>query len=164
MAISLPKVNEVIEVPLRMDDALDMTDKEYDAYLEKLDSSLLKFHEGQQPTLFKLRKVLPYRLSQKVEDMKMDIEYGKQKGDDAKMKPRMSWIAEEVRCALVGVVNPPGLAEDQCIEFKQDGDGGASKEFIAQLKALGVIMDLYNARNSISKPNADKKKSTPSSN
>lgn len=158
MAIELPKIDEYVEVPLRMDSALNMTDEEYDLYLENLDDSLLKFNDGEIPTIFKMRKVLPYRLSQKVDDMKMKMEYATRKGGEAKVSPRMAWLAEEVRCSLVDVVNPPNVPLDKHIKFKQDGDGGADQGFMAQLVALGVVMDLYTARNSNKKKLADKKK------
>ena len=157
MPIELPKVNDFIDVPLRVDSALNMTREEYDAYLETLDASVLKFKDGEIPTYFRLRKVLPYRLSQKVEDMKMRMEYGA-KGEEARVSPRMAWITEEVRCSLIAVINPPGLPADQCIEFKQDGESGALPEFMSQIVALGVVMDLYNARHAVKRSTPDKKK------
>lgn len=155
MAIKLPSVSESIDVPLRVDDALAMTDEQYDKYLETLDNNLLQFQDGQIPTFFKLRKVLPLRLAEVVENKKVSID------KSGEVKANMAYVLEEVRVALVGIENPPGLPEDQKIEFKRDGDGGASTELVAQLNALGVVMDLWKARQTLSgakKQDIDKKK------
>jgi hypothetical protein len=138
---------QYIEVPLRADDALDMTSDEFSAYLESLDPELLKVKPGKFPILFKMRKTLPYHLYLKLENMKMDM-VKKKEGDTItnEMVPKMAWIAEEVRFSLVDIINPPNAAEDERVEFKRDSDGICSPEIMSELIARGAYMDLWSAR------------------
>lgn len=152
MAISLPNRLDTIEVILRIDDALDVEDSDYDAYLETLDKSLLKFHEGKEPTLFVMRKVQPFGLSKKVQNEQAEFRGGE-------VHVNLGFIMEDVRCSLVDIKNPPSVPEGQRIIFKKEKDGGASEELMELLNAVGAVNDLYRARNGqIKKANEATKK------
>jgi hypothetical protein len=142
------KTTEFIEVPLRVDSALDMTKEEYEAFLKSgCDRELLKLHPGQTPIFFKLRKTLPYYLKLRVEDMKMEVVKRKQ-GDQVtnELVPRMSFLCEEVRFSIVDIINPPELPEDHRFEFKRDSDGLCADEIMAKLMEQELHMDLWTAR------------------
>lgn len=147
MPIILPKVSDYVDVPLRCDDALDMTDEQYNHFLDTLDPNVLVYKQGVLPTFFRMRKMISYGHSQKIEDMKIGME--RRKDGDAvtnEVIPRIAWAFEEVRLSLTDVINPPNVPEDQQIVFKRDADGGASTELMAALKALGVDNDLCRVR------------------
>lgn len=140
MAFKVTNITEgTIEVILRQDEALaaDLTDKEFEAYFDTLDESKLRLKEGKQPTRFVLRKVLGYKVSQKLKNQSVSIQ-GK------KTKVSASFLAEEVRLALCGIKNPPG--ETGCLEYKAAGDGGATDLVIAVLEAGGAVDQLFAAR------------------
>ncbi len=154
MAVKLPSFNEHIDVALRIDDALDMTHEEYDEYLKDPCSDKLKLKPGMTPTLFRMRKVLPYRLTNKVEAAKLS-------GHGQDVRASLGFVLEEFRCSLIDVINPPDVPEDQRIVYKAHGDGGASEELVTQLKAIGAVEDLYQARENVldrRKTELDKKK------
>lgn len=140
MAIRLPSRDETIEVISRVDSAINANAEQYEQYLKTLDETFLPKVEGEEPTRFVLRKILPFKLSQKVKNQQLSIK-------DGEAQFQFASITEEVRCALIGIKNPPGLPEDQHIEFTKAGDGGASESLIESLDAAGIIMDLYAARN-----------------
>lgn len=151
MGIPQVGIKEFIDVPIRIDTALDMSDEEYDAFIKAgCDKSLLKLHDGQSPILFRLRKVMPYRFALKIDNMKMDM-VKKKEGDKvtSEMVPKMSWIAEEVRFALVDIINPPGTHEDEQLEFKRDSDGVCSDEIMSVLMSTNSHMDLWQARQAL---------------
>ena len=164
MGIPQIGVKEFLEVPVRIDTALDMTDKEYDEYLKTCDKSLLKFKDGQTPIYFKLRKILPYKLVARIENDKMDMVKRKD-GDKitSEMVPKMAWILEEVRFSIVDILNPPDCPADETLAFKVDSDGLCAPEILAGLVATNSHMDLWSARQSLLK-SLDKKKSKLSSN
>jgi hypothetical protein len=153
MGIKLSQISDgTIEVIARIDDAIIYDEDKYSKYLETLDESHLSFAEGKQPTKFLMRKVLPYKLSQKVQNKQLSFE-GK--------TPQFSltFMAEEVRCSLIGIKNPDNLPEDEKIKFeKSKDDDGASDDMIAKLISCGIAQDLYLARQSF-KTNNDLKKS-----
>lgn len=140
MAIKLPSRDETIEVISRVDSAIHADPEQYDQYLKTLDESFLQKVDGEEPTRFVLRKILPFKLSQKVKNQQLAIK-------DGEAQFQFASITEEVRCALVGIKNPAGLPPEQQIEFKKAGDGGASEELVEALDAAGIVMDLYTARN-----------------
>jgi hypothetical protein len=141
MALVLPSLTETIEVIARIDSAIaPTTDDDYDAYVKTGDESRLTFADGEAPTRFVMRKVLPYSLSQKVQSEMVKVSGG------GEVNVSMTFMAEEVRCALIDVKNPATLPVDQHIKFSRDGDGGASKELMAQLVGAGVAMNLFTAR------------------
>lgn len=147
MALKLPSRNETYKVVLRLDSAIGCGDEDYERYLETLDESILQLKE--EPTRFVMRKVLPYRLASGVQDKQFSFKKGE-------VEVRSSFMLEEVRCSIVGIENPPHLAPEDRLEFKADGDGGASEELMAALGASGLIMDLYKTRQTVNpKPNQE---------
>jgi hypothetical protein len=138
MALKLSHISaDTIKVICRMDSALAGTGEDYQAYLDGgLDESKLVFVEGDEPTRFVLRTVLPYGLAQRVKNEQTAFK-------DGQMTLQMAFINEEVRCALVDIVNPPTLAPDQWIKFERDSDGGASKKLMELLIAADVAQDLF---------------------
>lgn len=145
MSLKLPSRTDTIKVIVKADSALKWSDsaEENDelwaSYLKSNDESLLTFEEGMQPTRFVLRNVLNYDQLQKVKNEQMTMR-------DGKMEIRMSFITEEVRQALVDIENPELTPLSDRIIFKREGDGGASKDLMAGLDAIGAVMDLYTAR------------------
>jgi len=137
MALKLPSRNETFKVVLRLDSAIGCQPDDYDRYLDTLDESVLQLQE--EPTRFVMRKVLPYRLASGVQDKQFSFKKGE-------VEVRSSFMLEEVRCSIVGIENPPHLSSDERLEFKADGDGGASEDLMAVLGASGLVMDLYRAR------------------
>ncbi len=133
-----------------------ISDGSYTDYLQSLDESKLSFVEGKNPTKFIMRRVLPYKLAQKVQNKQIRMEKG-----EAQFS--ISFMAEEVRCSLTGVKNPDGMPEEDKIKFeKSKDDDGASDDLIAKLISAGIVTDLYVARQNIMQTNkskADLKKS-----
>lgn len=108
-------------------------DEVYDKYLDSLDESLLPI-QG-EPTRFLLKRTLPYRDTKRVMNSQVSFE-------DGKPNVNISFIMDEVRCALVGMEGPGSDG------FKKDKDGYASMEVVNALYNAGVLMDLYNGRRS----------------
>jgi hypothetical protein len=156
MGVKLSQISDgSIEVIARIDDSLEYNEDDYQEYLKTLDESKLKFVEGKSPTKFIMRKVLPYKLAQKVQNKQMRLEKG-----EAQFS--LSFMAEEVRCSLTGVKNPDYLPDDEKIKFeKSRDDDGASDGLIEKLIACGIASDLYVARQTFMHGNkgADLKKS-----
>lgn len=146
MAITLMSFSDKFEVAIQRDTALDMTEDEFKAYVEsKYSKALLKMKPGQEPTLFVMRKVLPYELACKVQNAQAQIT------EKGKMNFQMSVMLEHVRAALIDIVNPPSVPADQAIKFVKASDGGADEELVAVLHAAGIIPELYMAHNSVTK-------------
>jgi len=139
MAVILNSKRETFDVVLSIDSALDMTEDEFKIYSETLDESLLKFKEGELPTRFVMRKVLPFALAKKVQNEQMATVNGQ-------MQVQLSFMCEEVRAALVDIKNPPNVPEDQQIKFEKEKDGGASEKLMELLISAGVVNELYTAR------------------
>jgi len=160
MSLKLPSRTDVIKVIVKADSAIkwpesaEESDELWAAYLKSNDESYLEFKEGEQPTRFVLRKVLNYDQFNKVQNHQMTMR-------DGKMEIQMSFVTEDVRQALVGIENPEMTPLADQIVFKKDGDGGASKDIMEGLNALGVVMDLYTARHNATAKFSDelKKKS-----
>lgn len=153
MALRLSSTSETIKVVLRIDDALG-ENANYAEYLKTNNESFLDL-KG-EPTRIVMRKILPYDLARKVEDAQLSI--GGIGGADAdgtvdtnglNIKLNSSYVMEEVRCAICGVENPSTLAEELQIKFSPESDGGAKKEFVAQLHGAGVLRDLSHARKNV---------------
>lgn len=149
MSLPLSKTTDKFRVALRIDSALDMTEKEYESYLETCDEGALKLKvPGKQPVFFTVRKVLPYHLALKIENMKMDMVKRKD-GDKVTndLVPKMSWIPEEVRFSIVGIDDPSD--GDDKLEFKPDADGACSGEIMSQLMTFNGHMDIWTARQNL---------------
>jgi hypothetical protein len=148
MALKLVQLESTFAVILKFDSALDYEDEKerdeaYDKYLESgLDESLLKFKDGDAPTKFVMRKTLPWGLAKKIEDEKVMMSKGE-------MQIKMSFMAEEVRCSLVDILNPPHVPEDEQIKYVRHSDGGASEKILEKLMALGVVPHLFSAKKAV---------------
>jgi hypothetical protein len=129
-----------LELVLRIDSAVGCSDEEYSGYLEDLDEAKLKLKEGEEPTRFVMRKVLPYGVQKQVMNEQLKI------GQRGETEFQMGHILEEVRCSLIDIKNPASLPEEEKVKFIKDSDGYASKQLIANLSSVGVLMDLYSAR------------------
>lgn len=142
-------LKEFIDVPLRIDTALDMTDEEYNEFIDaKCEKGKLTLKAaGVEPIYFRLRKVLPYHLNLKIENLKMEMVKRKE-GDEVtnEMVPRMSFIAEEVRFSITDIINPADCPEDEKLVYKRDSDGVCSPEIMAFLMNANSHMDLWRAR------------------
>lgn len=140
MAIILDKSRDTFDVILSIDSALDCTEADFVAYRETMDESNLKFKPGMQPTRFVMRKVLPFSLAKKVQNEQVTT------GDDGKPTVQLSFIAEEVKAALIDIKNPPDTPEDQWIVYEKDKDGTTSTALMELLMGAGLLMELYSAR------------------
>lgn len=103
----------------------------YEEYLKTLDESKLPIQGT--PTKFILKRTLPYKDTKRVMNSQVSFEGGK-------ASVNISFIMDEVRCALVGMEGPGSEA------FTKDKDGYASMEVVNSLYNAGVLMDLYNGR------------------
>lgn len=153
MAIRLNKNADNIKVIVEIDDALDKSAADFDAnfieYTKTLNENLLTFLPGRQPTRFVMVRHLPLEAHEKVMEKQISV------GSDMKPKVQLSYIIEEVRCALVGIENPAGC--EYPIEFKKESDGFASKDLMAFLHEAGIINPLFNARQNAITAKVDKK-------
>lgn len=146
MAVFLPSLKDTFEVVIERDSALSMTSEEYKEYLDsKCNKTFLKKHEGKEPTIFVMRKVLPFELAEKVQNKQMNV------SDKGKMNFQMAFMLEEIRASLIDIINAPDVPTDKAIKFTKDSDGGASEDLIAILHAAGIVQELYNARSSVLK-------------
>jgi hypothetical protein len=80
-----------------------------------------------------MKRTLPYKDTKRVMNSQVSF-------DDGQAKVNISYLMDEVRCALVGMEGPGAEA------FKKDKDGYASMDVVNALYNSGVLMDLYNAR------------------
>lgn len=110
-----------------------VADEVYEKYLESLDESLLPI-QG-EPSRFIMKRTLPYRDTKKVMNSQVSF-------IDGQPNVNISFIMDEVRCALVGMEGPGAEG------FKKDKDGYASMDVVNALYNSGVLMDLYNGRKS----------------
>jgi hypothetical protein len=140
MAIDLRSLNDGhLEIVASCDSSLDMTEAEYQEYLKTLDKSLLKIKDGDEPTVFVLRKVLPHKAEDSIKSK--SFSYNK---DDGNIYIGTSHISTEVRWALVDIKNPSHCPNG--LIFKKDGDGGAHHSIMSLLEASGIVNDLYVGR------------------
>lgn len=136
-----------ISVIVHKDSSISKTSEEsYESYLEDLDETKLTFEEGMEPTRFIMKKTLPYKDSKMVMNSQVGID------EDGKPKVQMSFVLDEVRCALVGM---QGAGSDS---FVKDKDNYASMQVVNSLHQAGVLMDLYNARKNAAGENSDESK------
>jgi hypothetical protein len=135
-----------IEVILRIDSALDISDKgqdddEYDDYLNSgLDESKLKFKAGEEPTRFVMRRNITLKHATRIENAKVKYEAG------GEVSVQLGFIIEEVRAALKGVKNPSSVPADKQLVLKFTGDGLVDDRQMAGLISAGVVQNLYAAR------------------
>jgi hypothetical protein len=108
-----------------------VTEEAYESYLKDLDESKLTITG--LSTRFIMKRTLPYKDTKRVMNSQVSF-------DDGQAKVNISYLMDEVRCALVGMEGPGAEA------FKKDKDGYASMDVVNALYNSGVLMDLYNAR------------------
>ena len=136
MALSFSNDQELVEVICSKDESVSCDSDSFQEYLRTLDESLLGLNPDLAPTRFVMKKTLPYAATKQIKNEQVGYK-------DGEMELRLGFIIEEVRTALVDIKNPgAGL------EFKKDGDGGASKSLIEKLEAAGIVQELYTARQS----------------
>ena len=150
MAIRKPNLLDTIDVVAKLDDAVTCDDDKYDEYLETLDEDLLQL-DG-VPTRFRLKKYLTASQQDKIDDLKT-----RQEGK--KLKVSLGFMAEDVRQSLVSIINPDDMPEADRLELELGKDKKATPEFVATLRDIGVVSNLYNARSSSHKQKKDLKKS-----
>jgi hypothetical protein len=130
-----------IEVIIRADSALNVTDEEYDEYIKSgLDEGKLKYHPSISPTRWVMKKSIPYRLQQRIDNQKVRFEKGE-------AQVQMAFTAEEVRASLVEIKYEDDVPLDKRIVLKRDGDGMVEETLMGKLNQAGVTMNLFNARN-----------------
>ncbi len=124
--------DKTVSIIVSKDSSIKGVDEEvYEKYLETLDESLLPI-QG-EPTRFVMKKTLPYKDTKRVMNSQVSFV-------DGKPNVNISFIMDEVRCALVGMEGPGSEG------FKKDKDGYASMDVVNALYNSGVLMDLYNGR------------------
>lgn len=150
MGVFAPAVNETFDFIVRQDDALDMTDEEYQSYLESgADSDCLKLKEGVEPTRFVLRKTLKYDDHVRISGMKAKFDA------TGKFSSDLSFISEEVRCLLIDIKNPDSVPVAHRIMFKRGSDQRASKETMEMIQGLDAINAMYVAYTSALQRNGE---------
>lgn len=150
MSILKPNKEAQIKVICSADSAVKCEDEAYETYLETLDERHLNL-DG-DPTRFVLKKYLSWGEQDQVDDLKTKME-GK------KVKVQMSFMAEDVRLALVDIENPPSVPEIQRLVVEKDKWGKPTREFVGALRDMKIVNDLYNARSSSHKSDSNLKKS-----
>lgn len=153
MTIRLDMTEGTVKVIARIDDSLNVSDKEYQDYLETLDEAGLRFHEGKEPTRFILKKVLPWEVTQSVRAKALSMKRGlnDDSNEEAEISLDLGYQMEECRHSLVDIENPTDTPEEQKVKFVMESGGGASKELFAKLRAVGVADNLVKARQSVLK-------------
>jgi hypothetical protein len=151
MAIKFSSASDIFKVVSRHDDSIaeDLTDEEFDLYQQSLDESHLRLVG--EPTRFIVRRTLSYGAQQEVTNQQVTV------GKDGKPKVNFGFVLEEVRCALIDIENPSSLPEDQKLHFVKDIDGFASKELIAKLNSIGIVSEIYSAKQTKHKAIPEKK-------
>jgi hypothetical protein len=133
-----------IEVVLRVDSALDLSEgetNEYDEYIESgLDEGKLKFKEGMEPTRFVMKRNIPLKHATRIENAKLKYDAA------GEVSVQLGFIIEEVRAALKGVKNPESVPKAQQIDLKFTGDGLVDERQMAALISAGVVQNLYTGR------------------
>lgn len=112
-----------------------VTDEVYADYLKDLDESKLAINGPS--TKFILKRTLPYKDTKRVMNSQVSFE-------DGKASVNVSFIMDEVRCALVGMEGPGSES------FKKEKDGYVSMDIVNAIYNSGVLMDLYNGRRNVS--------------
>ncbi len=132
-----PNARDSIKVIAREDSAIpeNISDEQWAEYMRTLREDFLGCTEA--PTRFVLRRTLPFDAQTRIQGMQIKWE-----GKEGRLD--MGYMLEEVRCALVGIENPPGCTDP--IEFKTDSDGYAAKELVAYLAQTGIAQQLFAAR------------------
>ena len=144
MAIARKKFSDTISVIARIDDALERNEtfeSAYSLYIDTLDENVLSLLPGKLPTRFIMKRHLDYNAAKALRTDQAGV------GVNGMPELRLGFMLEDVRLSLVGIENPADLPADEHIKFEKGRDGYASKELIAYLNNIGVVNDLFAARN-----------------
>lgn len=150
MAISFAKLSGNFKLISSIDPAVncsvDGENSDYDNYLKTLDEDLLNL--SAEPTRFVAKRTLDFRAHKAIKGAQIEK-------DGKEMKVTTAFIMEQVRQSLTDIENPEGTKTD--LNYKRDDDGKASRELIADLESLGIVMELYTAQNELKTTGSVKK-------
>ena len=118
------------------DPSVGCDEETYTRYLQGLDETLLEL-DG-EPTRFVMRKFLDQREIAGVQDDMISFDA------DRNVRVKMSSNTEEVRRALVGIENPMDVGG--IVWAKDPGDRWADRDLVSKLAQLGIVANLYEAR------------------
>jgi hypothetical protein len=132
-----------IEVILRADGAIkDTLPEDYEKYLETLDESHLTISQDQEPTRFVLRKTIPLKHAQKIENSKVKFD------KNGEPTIQIGYLIDDVRASLKGIKYGNSVPKEKQINLKFTGDGLLDEDLTAKFHAAGIIPNLFNARQS----------------
>lgn len=137
MALKLGS-NDTIKVVAFQDDCVNCSRETYNTYLQNLDENLLELNG--EPTRFVLKKILPYNVQSQIESDRIKVDSKTQL-----MTVSMSSL-HEIRVSLIAIESPSDQKAEDRIEFKKDSDNYASKDLMAALNSVGIVTDLYTAK------------------
>lgn len=132
-----------IRVICAHDPAVDMEatgEENWEKYREDpvKNEGLIKFHESQEPTIF----VCNYELSAKEDAVIQDASI---KSIDDEKRPQLAfgnWQLTVVKIVLKDIINPKGV---KGIEMKKDSRGYASDQTLNELKAFGILGEIFSS-------------------
>lgn len=141
MAVTIDNLMQdgTIDVIIRSDGALDVTDDEYADYTKTLDEGILKFKAGEEPTRWVMKKKMKYA-------HKLEVDNAKVKIDKGKVQLQLAFTAMEVAATLVDIKNPESVPPEKRLVLKKNGDGTVSDDFMGSLG--DIPQELYNVRSS----------------
>ena len=139
MAISLGDRNQKIKVISSVDDSITCSDEDYQKYLRTLDESLLGLKEGVEPTRFVMKRFLKKEEDTKVKREQFD------KITKAGASINLSFVQKTVQMALVAIEEDPALLDSEKIGGVWK-DGYLDEETVCFLDQVGIVSDLYAAR------------------
>ena len=135
MAISFNKISGNFELISSLDPSVKCSKDDYDKYLTTLDEDILQLSDA--PTRFVVKRTLDYKAHKAVKGAQIEK-------DGKDMKMTTAFIMEQVRQSLVDIKNPEGTTSP--LIFARDSDGRASKDLIADLESMGIVMEIYTAQ------------------
>lgn len=136
---TLKKKLNAIRFISKMDSALDLEACEYDEYLKDPveNAPLLKFLEGQTPTVF----ILNFELSGKEQALLQDSMFSGV-DEDQNMKFSMGkWGYNVVKHCLKDIQNPPN--EQDVIKLKKDSKGYVDEPTMTELQKFGLVGEIF---------------------
>lgn len=142
MAMTMDTVKSAGEVKIicRRDSALDVTDEEYDAYIDAGgDEAKLKFKPDSEPTRFLLDLNLRGKDAARIKNAMIG-------GRDDDGKPKMTmgdWQHAVVKRVLKGIENPASVPMEKQIRFTKDSQGQASDELMGWCERVGLVNNIF---------------------
>ena len=146
MGILLAEEREFIKVISRIDDSVNCTDDEYNEYLKTLDENYLGLSDDSLPVRFVLKTKLNYKEVRQIKKDQVAV-------TEAGMGVNVGFTMLDVRLSLVDIENP----SHPRLNFRKGKDGLADEELISLLDSLGIVSDLYQAKQNCIKPPVSKK-------